>query len=63
MASSYMLSTRSATYIVKVSKTGRGRKTVVKREFRDYDEAMEYLDRMEALYGPDHVVEFDTNFG
>jgi hypothetical protein len=62
MASSYMLGTRNTTYVVKVSKTGRGHKTVVRRDFRDYDEAMEFLDRIEAMYGPDHIVEFDTKF-
>ncbi len=62
MASSYMLGTRSATYIVKVSQLGRGRKTLVKKEFTDYDESQIFLGRMEELYKGTHIVEFDTKF-
>jgi hypothetical protein len=62
MASSYMLGNRVATYVVKVSSTERGRKTLIKKEFTDYDEAQIFLDRMEELYRDTHIVEFDTKF-
>ena len=62
MASSYMIGNRKATYIVKVSDTGRGRKTVIKREFTDYDAAMSCVDAMEAQYSGKYIVEFDTKF-
>jgi hypothetical protein len=64
MASSYMLhGVNKAVYIVRVSKLGRGHKTVVKREFLDYDQAMAFMDDMEAQYANTHIVEFDTKFG
>lgn len=64
MASSYLIQNRKeATYIVKVSKIGRGHKIVSKKEFRDYEEAMAHMDRMEALHSTDHIVEFDTKWG
>lgn len=62
MASAYLINNRSAIYIVKVSKTDRGRRTVVKQEFRDYDEAMDFLDKMEEKYGDQYIVEFDSRF-
>jgi hypothetical protein len=57
-----MLGNRVATYIVKVSSTDRGHKTLVKREFTDYDEAQIFLDRMEELYRSTHIIEFNTKF-
>jgi hypothetical protein len=63
MASSYMLrGVNRAVYVVRVSNVGRGHKTVVKLEFLDYDQAMAFMDDMEAKYANTHVVEFDTKF-
>lgn len=62
MAAAYAFNRSRATYIVKVCKTGRGHQIVSKREFSDYDAAMEHLDRMEAIYGPNYIVEFDTHW-
>ena len=62
MASSYMLGNRTVIYIVKVSSTGRGRKTIVDRAFIDYDEAMCFMDQMEEKYRDQYIVEFDTKF-
>ena len=51
------------TYIVKVTNPARGRRIIVKREFTDYDMAMEFLDHMEELHGQEYTVEFLTTFG
>lgn len=53
---------RPTEYIVRVLTIGRGRKLFVKQSFTNYDEAMEFMDKMEAMYSDSYMVEFDTKF-
>lgn len=62
MASSYMLTDRVAGYEVKVSDVKRGRKIVERKSFKDYNEAMQYMDVVEAKYGTSYNIEFNTKW-
>lgn len=59
MASSYMLADRVKGYEVKVT---RGRKIVERRRFTDYEEALQFLTKMEDQYWQNHSFEFLTIF-
>ena len=58
----YTLGFKPRSYVVRVSDTGRGRKTIEKREFTDYDKAILCHTLMEETYGHKYIVEFDTKF-
>jgi len=62
MASSYILGNKTETYVVRVSDTGRGKRTIENREFADYHKALHFCNAMEAKYGSKYIVDFDTKF-
>jgi hypothetical protein len=57
MASSYTLTPKSYTIIVR-----QGKKHLIKEELKDYDAAMARLDELEALYQNQYWVDFRTNY-
>jgi|LauGreDrversion4_2_1035121.scaffolds.fasta_scaffold187436_3 hypothetical protein len=57
MASSYTLTPKSYTIIVR-----QGKKHLLKEELKDYEVAMERLDELERVYGNKYFIDFRTNF-